>query len=111
MFQNDQFFYCMVCCSTDPSVPPDSSVYSISTNRGTEVNVYLDGLTSGQMYYCKVAATNTNSTSCSGPVVGGVKVLFSLDLRGDILNLDDCDLTNSKYLNFIRTDDVHRLES
>eukprot|EP00731_Ephydatia_muelleri_P011169 Em0006g63a len=73
-FSNNQSFYCVVCCSTDPSVPPDSSVYNISTTRGTEVTVSLQGLTSGQMYYCKAAATNTN---CTGPVVGGVKVFFS----------------------------------
>ncbi|KAL5500412.1 hypothetical protein EMCRGX_G011970 [Ephydatia muelleri] len=72
-----QSFYCVVCCSTDPSVPPDSSVYNISTTRGTEVTVSLQGLTSGQMYYCKAAATNTNSNNCAGPVVGGVKLLFS----------------------------------
>eukprot|EP00731_Ephydatia_muelleri_P011622 Em0006g516a len=72
-----QSFYCEVCCSTDTSVPPDSSVYNISTTRGTEVTVSLQGLTSGQMYYCKAAATNTNSNNCAGPVVGGVKLLFS----------------------------------
>eukprot|EP00731_Ephydatia_muelleri_P033826 Em0039g12a len=49
-FLNNQSFYCVVCCSTDPSVPPDSSVYNISTTRGTEVTVSLQGLTSGQMY-------------------------------------------------------------
>ena len=76
-FSNNQSFYCMVCCSTDPSVPPDSSVYNISTTRGIEVTVFLQGLTSGQMYYCKAAATNTNSNNCAGPVVGGVKVFFS----------------------------------
>ena len=76
-FSNNQSFYCVVCCSTDPSVPPDSSVYNISTTRGTEVTVSLQGLTSGQMYYCKAAATNTNSNNCTGPVVGGVKVFFS----------------------------------
>eukprot|EP00731_Ephydatia_muelleri_P035787 Em0161g1a len=68
----NQSFYCVVCCSTDPSVPPDSSVYNISTTRGTEVTVSLQGLTSGQMYYCKAAATNTNSNNCAGPMVGGV---------------------------------------
>ena len=73
----NQSFYCMVCCNTDPSVPLDSSVYNISTTRGTEVTVSLQGLTSGQMYYCKAAATNTNSNNCAGPVVGGVKVFFS----------------------------------
>ena len=41
------------------------------------MTVDLDGLTSGQMYYCKAAATNTTSASCGGPVVGGVKVFFS----------------------------------
>eukprot|EP00731_Ephydatia_muelleri_P011196 Em0006g90a len=76
-FSNNPFFYCVVCCSTDPSVPPDSSVYNISTTRGTEVTVSLQGLTSGQMYYCKAAATNTNSNNCAGPVVGGVKVYCS----------------------------------
>ena len=40
------------------------------------MTVDLDGLTRGQMYYCKAAATNTNSASCGGPVVGGVKVFF-----------------------------------
>ncbi|KAL5500744.1 hypothetical protein EMCRGX_G012343 [Ephydatia muelleri] len=78
----NQSFYCMVCCSTDPSVPPDSSVYNISTTRGTEVTVSLQGLTSGQMYYCKAAATNTNSNNCTGPVVGGVKVFFSFISAG-----------------------------
>ncbi|KAL5500563.1 hypothetical protein EMCRGX_G012148 [Ephydatia muelleri] len=68
----NQSFYCVVCCSTDPSVPPDSSVYNISTTRGTEVTVSLQGLTSGQMYYCKAAATSTNSNNCTG-----VKVFFS----------------------------------
>eukprot|EP00731_Ephydatia_muelleri_P011228 Em0006g122a len=76
-FLDGSSHYCMVCCSTDPSVPPDSSVYNIFTTRGTEVTVSLQGLTSGQMYYCKAAATNTNSNNCTGPVVGGVKVFFS----------------------------------
>ena len=76
-FLDGSSHYCVVCCSTDPSVPPDSSVYNISTTRGTEVTVSLQGLTSGQMYYCKAAATNTNSNNCAGPVVGGVKVFFS----------------------------------
>ena len=76
-FLDGSSHYCMVCCSTDPSVPPDSSVYNISTTRGTEVTVSLQGLTSGQMYYCKAAATNTNSNNCAGPVVGGVKVFFT----------------------------------
>ena len=81
LFLNNQSFYCVVCCSTDPSVPPDSSVYNISTTRGTEVTVDLDGLTSDQMYYCKAAATNTNSASCGGPVVGDVKVYFHLSVH------------------------------
>ncbi|KAL5470673.1 hypothetical protein EMCRGX_G028676 [Ephydatia muelleri] len=69
-FLDGSSHYCMVWSSTDPSVPPDSSVYNISTTRGTEVTVSLQGLTSGQMYYCKAAATNTNSNNCAGPVVG-----------------------------------------
>ena len=51
------------------------------------MTVSLQGLTSGQMYYCKAAATNTNSNNCAGPVVGGVKVLFSLDMKGDGLSI------------------------
>ncbi|KAL5517975.1 hypothetical protein EMCRGX_G003632 [Ephydatia muelleri] len=76
-FLNNQSFYCVVCCSSDQSVPPDSSVYNLSNTKGTEVTVSLQGLTIGQMYYCKAAATNTNSTRCAGPVVGGVKMYFS----------------------------------
>ena len=44
------------------------------------MTVSLQGLTSGQMYYCKAAATNTNSNNCAGPVVGGVKVFFSMTM-------------------------------
>ena len=79
-FLNNQSFYCMVCCSTDPSVPPDSSVYSISTTRGTEVTVSVQGLTRSQMYFCKAAATNTSSINCTGPVVGGVKVFMPIPM-------------------------------
>ena len=67
----------MVCCSTDPTAPPNSSVYNISSTRGTEVTVDLDGLTGGQTYYCKAAATNTNSGSCVGSVIGDMKMFFS----------------------------------
>ena len=74
-FQDGSSHYCVVCCSTHPSVPPDSSVY-VSSTRGTEVTVYLDGLTSGQMYYCKAVATNTTSANCGSSVFGGVKVFF-----------------------------------
>ena len=42
------------------------------------MTVSLQGLISSQMYYCKAAATNTNSNNCAGPVVGGVKVFFSM---------------------------------
>ena len=36
------------------------------------------GLVRGTLrYYCKAAATNTNSNNCAGPVVGGEKVFFS----------------------------------
>ena len=76
-FLNNQSLYCVVCCSTDPSVPPDSSVYNISTTRGTEVTVFLQGLTNGQIYYCKAAATNTNSAHFAGQVVGDVKIYFN----------------------------------
>ncbi|KAL5500719.1 hypothetical protein EMCRGX_G012315 [Ephydatia muelleri] len=69
-------YYCMVCCSPSVPVGLDGSGYLSSTN-GIRVSVSLQGLTSGQMYYCKAAATNTNSNNCAGPVVGGVKVFFS----------------------------------
>ena len=75
-FLDGSSHYCMVCCS--PSVPMGlaGSGYLSSTN-GSSVSVSLQGLTSGQMYYCKAAATNTNSNNCAGSVVGGVKVFFS----------------------------------
>ena len=76
-FLYKQSLYCVVCCCTDPIVPPDSSVYNISTTRGTEVSVSIEGLSSGQMYYCKAAGSNTNSTHCAGPVVEDVKIYFS----------------------------------
>ena len=76
-FLRNQSFYCVVCCSTDPSFPSDSSLYNISTTRGTEVTVSLQGFTSGQMYHCKAAATSTNSTHCVGSLVGDAKVYFS----------------------------------
>ena len=77
-FSNNQSFYCVVCCSTDPSVPPDSSVYNISTTRGTEVTVDLDGLTSGQIYYCKVAATDDNEAGCLSPVYRNIQTLIKI---------------------------------
>ena len=76
-FLNKKSFYCMVCCSTDPSVPPDTSVHNISSTRGIEVTVDLGGLTDGQMYYCKAAAYESISNNCNDPVVGGVKMFFS----------------------------------
>ena len=80
-FLNNQSYYCLICCSTDPSVPPASYVYSISTTSGTDVTVSLGGLTSGQMYYCKAAATFTNSIQqCSGSVIGGVKRFTSFTI-------------------------------
>ena len=66
----------MVCCSSSVPVGLAGSGYLFSTN-GPSVSVSLQGLTSGQMYYCKAAATNTNSNNCAGPVVGGVRVFFS----------------------------------
>lgn len=78
-FWNDHSLYCVVCCSTDPSVPPDLSVYNISLTRGTEVSVHLDGLASDQVYYCKAAATSNNSHSlnCTIPGFRGVNSVIS----------------------------------
>ena len=53
------------------------------------MTVSLQDLTSGQMYYCKAAATNTNSNNCTGPVVGGVKVFFSLMQASPILQSNE----------------------
>ena len=77
-FFNYTPFYCLLCCSTDPSIPPASSVYNISTTSGTDVTVSLGGLTSGQMYYCKAAATNiTSAAQCGGSLLDGEKLFFS----------------------------------
>ena len=90
-FLNNQSYYCLVCCSTDPSVPPASYVYNISTTSGTDETVSLGGLTSGQMYYCKAAATSTTSTQCSSSVVGGVTVFISfVTTPGEILIIKLC---------------------
>eukprot|EP00731_Ephydatia_muelleri_P011119 Em0006g13a len=50
----------------------------LSSINGPSVSVSLQGLTRGQMYYCKAAATNTNSNNCAGPVVGGVKMFITM---------------------------------
>ena len=71
--------YCVVCCSSDPSVPAGSVGY-LSSTSGPSVSVSLQSLGSNQMYYCKASATNTNSANCGGPVVGGVKVFLSFIL-------------------------------
>ena len=41
------------------------------------MTVDLDGLTSGQTYYCKAAATNNNSSpyNCTFPGFGGVDAI------------------------------------
>ena len=90
----------MVCCSTDPSVPPDSSAYNTSTISGTEVTVNLDDLTSGHTYYCKAAAVNSNSSNCGEPVYGGVKFLTKFTMlnsstNGNAFMCPKCILTNS----------------
>ena len=53
------------------------------------MTVDLIGLTSGQVYYCKAAATNTgNSTNCFDSVVGGVKMFFSLTTKFPMVAAD-----------------------
>ena len=79
-FLDGSSHYCVVCCSSDPSVPAGSVGY-LSSTSGPSVSVSLQSLGSNQMYYCKAAATNTTSASCGGPVVGGVKVFFSFMIR------------------------------
>ena len=75
-FLDGSSHYCVVCCSSDPSVPAGSVGY-LSSTSGPSVSVSLQSLGSNQMYYCKAAATNANSASCGGPMVEGVKVFFS----------------------------------
>ena len=53
------------------------------------MTVDLGRLTSGQMYYCKAAATNIgNSTNCLDSVVGGVKMFFSLKTNFPLVAAD-----------------------
>ena len=42
------------------------------------MTVSLQGLTSGQMYNCTAAGTDATSSSCGGPVVGGVESYFNI---------------------------------
>ena len=42
------------------------------------MTVSLQGLTRGQMYYCTAAGTDANSSSCGGPVVGGVEAYVNI---------------------------------
>ena len=76
-FLDGSSHYCLVCCSTDPSVPAGSVGY-LSSTKGPSVSVSLQSLGSNQTYYCKASATNTTSANCGGPVVGGVKVFLSV---------------------------------
>eukprot|EP00731_Ephydatia_muelleri_P001287 Em0001g1287a len=74
-FLDGSSHFCMVCCSTDPYVPFGLSGFGyFSSNNGPSVRVSLQGLSSNQTYYCKAAATNSNSNSCAGQVVGGVSL-------------------------------------
>ncbi|KAL5500764.1 hypothetical protein EMCRGX_G012365 [Ephydatia muelleri] len=76
-FLDGSSHYCMVCCS--PSLPVGlAGPGYLSSINGPSVSVSLQGLTRGQMYYCKAAATNTNSNNCAGPVVGGVKMFITM---------------------------------
>ncbi|KAL5500342.1 hypothetical protein EMCRGX_G011888 [Ephydatia muelleri] len=70
--------HCLVCCSTDPLVPPDSSVYNISSTNGTDVTVVLTDLVAGHVYYCKVAATADTKANCFSPVYRGIQTLIHI---------------------------------
>ena len=89
-FSGVYLHYCVVCCSTDPSVPPNSSLYNVSsTTSSDEVSVVLTGLTRGQLYYCKVAATDHSNASCFSPVYRNIQTLISIspgqELPGDCM--------------------------
>ena len=61
----------------------------------------LDGLTSGQMYYCKAAATETgNSNNCYDPVIGGVKMFFSFAFAPKMA-CKYCTYINGMFANFM----------
>ena len=49
------------------------------------MTVSLQGLISGQMYYCTAAGTDANSSSCGGPVVGGVESYFNISAGNVVL--------------------------
>ena len=58
--------YCLLCCSTDPSV--QVSAYSnVSSSSGSIANVSLYGLKPGAVYYCKASATDDVTTACATP--------------------------------------------
>ena len=66
------------------------------------MTVDLSGLTRGQMYYCKAAATNIgNSTSCLGPVIGGVKMFFSMKIVAN--NSGRCEFSTHPLVNFSKS--------
>eukprot|EP00731_Ephydatia_muelleri_P011120 Em0006g14a len=56
----------------------------------TKCQCLLQGLTSGQMYYCKAAATNTNSNNCAGPVVGGCEGFLQFHFKLQHITLIFC---------------------
>ena len=73
-----------MCCSTDPAVPPDSSVYNISSTSGTDVTVVLAGLIAHHVYYCKVAATDDTEANCFSSVYRGIQTLIRIVIPGQI---------------------------
>ena len=88
-FLNNLPAYCVLCCATrldDLLLTQYLNVGNISATIGTEVTVDLDGLTSGQTYYCKVAAAyETTTIDCSkNSVVYGFDVFFSFDTPMDV---------------------------
>ncbi|KAL5494263.1 hypothetical protein EMCRGX_G015560, partial [Ephydatia muelleri] len=56
--------YCLLCCSTDPSV--QVSAYSnVSSSSGPIAYVDLYGLKPGAVYYCKAFATDDVNKKCA----------------------------------------------
>lgn len=87
-FFNESSMYCLVCCSSDRLVPPGSTLYNISIERGKVVEVLVEfgEITLGKVYYCKIAATVQNQTDCGGPVIGGAKTLVEISLHSGSAN-------------------------
>ena len=76
--------YCLLCCSTDPSV--QVSAYSnVSSSSGPITNIDLYGLKPGAVYYCKAFATDDLNTKCAAPK--GLLYMYCLCCKKHFTNI------------------------